>query len=79
MNNELKKEDYVNNQISNKLYNLLAPLRDDKDYPLCILALLKTNENKKKLLDLIENGLNNSDEIILKTLSIIGRNPRIKD
>lgn len=67
----MDKNKYINSEISKKLYEKLIPLRNwDNDFPLCILAILRTDKNKEKLLDLIEKGLDNSDQIILKALSI---------
>lgn len=67
----MNKEKYVNSEISKKLYDRLSRLREwDKEYPLCLLAILKNDKNKQKLLNLIDNGLEDPDLIILKALSI---------
>lgn len=67
----MKIIEFLNSEISKKLYDRLVKLREwDKEYPFCLLAILRNDENKKKLLDLIEKGLSDSDEIILKTLAI---------
>ena len=44
-----------NFDLSTKLKNLLIPLREDDDeFADCILVSLKTDEQKQKLIDLIE-------------------------
>ncbi len=67
----MDKNKYLTNELSKKLYEKLIPLRDwDSEFALCILAILRTDKNKEKLLNLIDKGLNNSDQIILKALAI---------
>ena len=71
----MNKNKYINNKISKILYDKLKPLREwDEDFPFCILSILNTDTNKQKLLDLIEKGLNNSDQIILKAIAIRDNN-----
>lgn len=54
-----------------KLYDLLLQSWDDPEFIYGVLARLRGDKNKQKMIDLIENeGITDSDTIILASLDI---------
>lgn len=71
MNIELLIKEKSNTPIGKKLVKLLTNIWNDKEFILGCLVDLKTDEQKQKLIDLIEiDGIDDSDTIILATLDI---------
>lgn len=71
MNIELLIKERSNTPIGKKLVKLLTNIWDDKEFILGCLVDLKTDEQKQKLIDLIEiDGIDDSDTITLASLDI---------
>jgi len=61
----ISRED-VPTETGKKLYNLLLNAWDDPEFIFCTLATLRGDENKQKLINLIEEeNITDSDTIIL--------------
>ncbi len=71
MNIELLIKEKSNTPIGKKLVKLLTNIWNDKEFILGCLVDLKTDEQKQKLIDLIEiDGIDDSDTITLASLDI---------
>lgn len=65
------KRDDVPTETGKKLFDLLKESWDDPEYIYGVLANLKGDKNKQKMIDLIEKeGITDSDTIILASLDI---------
>ena len=60
----------VQTQTGEKLFNLLKNIWNDEHFIICVLGGLKTDEQKQKLIDIIEDGEDDTDQIILLALDI---------
>ena len=58
-------EVYTPTNIAKKLYEMLKKIRDDKNFIFGVLSQLDTDEQRKILIEEIENGLDNCGIIIL--------------
>lgn len=65
----IKRED-VPTETGRKLYDLLYDSWDDPEFIYGTLLALKGDKKKQKLIDAIESGLNDSDDIIMKSIEI---------
>ena len=66
----IKRED-VPTETGKKLYDLLKESWDDPEYICGVLANLKGDKNKQKMIDLItKEGITDSDTIILASIDI---------
>lgn len=71
MNIELLIKEKSNTPNGKKLVKLLTNIWNDKEFILGCLVDLKTDEQKQKLIDLIEiDGIDDSDTITLASLDI---------
>lgn len=59
-----------NTLIGQKLVQLLTSIWNDKEFILGILADLKNDNDKQKMIDALENGLDDTDTITLLALDI---------
>ena len=57
-------------QISKNLAQMLTNLWDDDDFIIGVLGVLKSDEQKQKMIDIIEDGEDDTDQITLLTLDI---------
>ncbi len=64
------KPKLVKNQLGEKLFNLLQNVWDDEHFIIGVLGGLKTDEQKQKMIDILEAGEDDTDQIILLNLDI---------
>lgn len=57
-------------QISKTLAQMLTNLWDDDDFIIGVLGVLKSDEQKQKMIDILEDGEDDTDQITLLTLDI---------
>lgn len=63
------KDRLLKTDLAKKLYNKLVDYSNDTDFPLCIIAMLKSSEQKQQMLDNIDN-LQTYDDVIKEMLKI---------
>ena len=61
---------YLVNDINRKLYSLLKNICDYDEYIFGIMAFCETEENQQKMIDVIESGVNDRNEICLWAISL---------
>ena len=67
----IDKTKIVKTKTGEKLFKLLSDIWNDEHFLIGVLGILKTDEQKQKMIDLIEiDGIDDSDTIILATLDI---------
>ena len=60
----------VKTQIGEKLFDLLKNIWDDEHFIIGVMGGLKTDEQKQKMIDILEDGEDDTDQIILLGLDI---------
>ena len=61
----------LNTPIAKKYYNMLKEILDEEHFLLSMLLDLKTDEQKQKMIDILEEtGLTDTDEIIVHCMAI---------
>lgn len=67
----INKERIIKTPTGDTLLKILLSIWDNEHFIIGVFAILKTDEQKQKLIDLIEkDGINDSDTIILASLDI---------
>ncbi len=60
----------VDTPLAHKLYDMLIKIKNDKYYVLCIMAELHTDEHIQKMIDILDAGETNTNNITLAALDI---------
>ena len=61
---------YLVNDINKKLYSLLKNICDYEEFILGIMEHCETDEQQQKMIEVIENGVTNRNEICLWAISL---------
>lgn len=64
------KSRIVKTQKGEKLFNMLKNIWNDEHFIIGVLGGLKTDEQKQKMIDILEDGEDDTDQIILLGLDI---------
>lgn len=60
----------IKTKVAKKLYDMLYEIWANDDFVLGVIFKLKDDEKKLKMINFLENGLTNTDEIILHAMAI---------
>ncbi len=66
--NLIKKR--LTSEISKELYNKLINIWDDNNFILGVMSRTETDEQKQKMIEIINSGLTDTDEILLNAMAI---------
>ena len=61
---------YLTTPINKKLYSLLKNIWDNEEFILGVMTFCFLEEHQKKIINVIESGVNNKNEITLWAISI---------
>ncbi|MGM9993289.1 MAG: hypothetical protein ACI37R_01005 [Candidatus Avigastranaerophilus sp.] len=64
------REILVNTDVASILYRKLLKIRNDEEYALGVMVSLRTDEHRQKMIDILDQGLSNTDDIILCAIDI---------
>lgn len=70
MNDEMIIQRYGQTEIGKHLQSLLKNVENTSSYISDILLILKTDENMQKIINVLEKGIKDRDEILLRSISL---------